>query len=101
MAPAAVSLFVDLANAIFQPFSIFAMCSCHPIAHFVFSIRKALAMLPVFAILLPLVLALFRRRLANARDSRDRDLNVGLSRWCTLSMYHSLRDDVREQQRGK
>jgi hypothetical protein len=65
--PALLSLFADFANAMFQPFSIFAMGGCHPIAHFVLSVRKALAMLPAFAILLPLVSALFRRRLANPR----------------------------------
>src|SRR5277367_2327033 len=99
--PATLSLFVDFANAIFQPFSIFAMGGCHPIAHFVFSVRKTLAMLSVFAILLPLVSALLRRRLDNSRYSRDWDLNVGLPWWCALGMCHSLRDDIREQQRGK
>jgi hypothetical protein len=52
-------------------------------------------MLPVFAILTTLVSALFRRRLANSRYSRDRDLDIGLSWWCTLGIHHRLRDDVR------
>ena len=84
-APTVLSLFVDFANAMFEPFSIFAIGGCHPIAYFVFSVRKALAMLPVFAILLPLVSALFRRRLANSRYSRYRNLNVGLP-WRSLSV---------------
>src|ERR1700725_11505 len=36
-APTVLSLFVDFANAMFEPFSIFAIGGCHPIAHFVFS----------------------------------------------------------------
>jgi predicted RecB family nuclease len=36
---------VDFANAMLQPFSIFAIGGFHPTAHFVFSVRKALAML--------------------------------------------------------
>ena len=61
-----LSLFMDFPNAMLQPFSIFAIGGFHPTAHFVFSVRKALAMVPAFAILLALVSALFRRRLANS-----------------------------------
>ena len=92
---------MDFANAMLQPFSIFAIGGFHPTAHFGFSVPKALAMLLAFAILAPLVSALFRRRLANSRYSRDRDLDIGLSWWCTLGMYPGLRGDVREQERGK
>jgi hypothetical protein len=83
-----LSLFVDFANAMFQPLSLFAISASHLITHFVFSVRKALAMLPAFAILAHLVSALFRRRLASSRYSRysrDRDLNVGLP-WGSLSV---------------
>jgi hypothetical protein len=94
--PAALSLFVDFENAMFQPFSLFAVGGFHPIAHFVFSVPKALTMLAAFAILAASVSALFRRRLANSRYSRDRDLDIGLSWWCTLGIHHRLRDDVRQ-----
>jgi hypothetical protein len=80
----------------FQPFSLFAVGGFHPIADFVFSVPKALAMLPAFAILTTLVSALFRRRLPNPRYSRDRDLDIGLSWWCTLGIHHRLRDDDRQ-----
>jgi hypothetical protein len=53
-------------------------------------------MLPAFAILTTLVSALFRRRLPNPRYSRDRDLDIGLSWWCTLGIHHRLRDDDRQ-----
>ena len=89
------SLFVDFANAVLQPFALFAVGSLHPIPHFVFSVPKALAVLPAFAILSPLVTALFRRWLANSRYSRNRDLDIGLSR--SLAVYRHQRDDVREQ----
>jgi hypothetical protein len=85
----------------FQPFALFTIGGFHPTAHFGFSVPKALAMLLAFAILAPLVSALFRRRLANSRYSRDRDLDIGLSWWCTLGMYPGLRGDVRERERGK
>jgi hypothetical protein len=89
------SLFVDFADAMLQPFALFAVGGLHPIAHFVFSVSKALAVLPAFAIPSPLVTALFRRWLANSRYSRNRDLDIGLSR--SLGIYRRLRDDVREQ----
>ena len=60
-----LSLFVDFANAMFEPFSIFAIGGCHPIAHFVFFVRKALAMFPAFPIVSAMVSALFRGLLAN------------------------------------
>jgi hypothetical protein len=80
----------------FQPFSLFAVGGFHPIAHFAFSVPKALAMLPAFAILTILISALFRRQLANSRYSRDRDLDIGLSWWRTLGIHHRLRDEVRQ-----
>jgi hypothetical protein len=89
------SLFVDFADAMFQPFALFAVGGLHPIAHFVFSVSKALTVLPVFAILSPLVTAPFRRWLANSGYSRNRDLDIGLSR--SLGIYRGLRDDVCEQ----
>jgi hypothetical protein len=81
-----LSLVVDFANAMFQSFSLLAISGLQPIAHFVFSVPKALAMLPAFAVLSPLVSALYRRRLTNSRYSRDRDLNIGLSWWRTLGI---------------
>jgi hypothetical protein len=89
------SLFLDFADAMFQPFALFAVGGLHPIAHFVFSVSKAFAVLPAFAIPSPLVTALFGRWLANSRYSRNRDLDIGLSR--SLGIYRRLRDDVREQ----
>jgi hypothetical protein len=65
MAPAALALFMDLVNAMFQPFSALPVCRLQPVAHFVFSVpNKALAMLPAFPTVSALVSALFRRLLA-------------------------------------
>jgi hypothetical protein len=94
-ARAAFSLFADFTNAIFQPFAFFAVGGLNPVPHFVFSVPKALAVLPAFAIVSPLVTALLWRWLANSRQSRNRDLDIGLSR--SLGIYRRLRDDVREQ----
>ena len=69
MAPAALALFMDLVNAMFQPFSVLPVCRLQPVAHFVFSVPKALAMLPAFPIVSALVSALFRRLLAKFRHS--------------------------------
>ena len=65
MARAALALFMDLVNSMFQPFSVLPVCRLQPVAHFVFSVPKALAMLPAFPIVSALVSALFRRLLAN------------------------------------
>ena len=86
-APTVLSLFVDFANAMFEPFSIFAIGGCHPIAHFVFSVRKALAMFPAFPIVSAMVSALFRGLLAKSGHSGDRYLNVGLSGRRSLGKY--------------
>ena len=79
MAPAALALFMDLVNAMFQPFSVLPVGGLQPVAHFVFSVPKALAMLPAFPIVSALVPTLFRGLLAISRHSGDRNLNVGLS----------------------
>ena len=69
MAPAAIALFMDLVNAMFQPFSVLPVCRLQPVEHFVFSVPKALAMLPAFPIVSALVSALFRRLLAKSGHS--------------------------------
>jgi hypothetical protein len=70
MAPTALALFMDLVNAMFQPFSALPVWRLQPVAHFVFSVpNEALAMLPAFPIVSALVSALFRRLLAKFRHS--------------------------------
>jgi hypothetical protein len=100
MARTALALFMDLVNAMFQPFSVLPVCRLQPVAHFVFSVPKALAMLPAFPIVSALVSALFRRLLAKSGHSGNRNLNVGLSGRRSLGKYRRGKA-ASEQERRK
>jgi hypothetical protein len=99
--PAPLSLVMHLAKSIFQSLSLFPIA--RPVGQaltaIVFSVPKALAMLPE----LPGVSSLrsawraSRGRLAKSRDPRDRNLNVGLPWSLSLSTGWRVRNCAGER----